>query len=282
VKPANRSTDTVLRFFIYHQGINVVVIDFHAHIYPEKIAAKAVASIGEFYGFQMNCAGTVEGLLESGRLGGIDRFVVFSAAAVPAQVRAINDYIASVCREHPQLSGFGTMHKDMENPRDEIDRICALGLKGIKLHPDMQRFNIDDEAMMDIYAALEGRLMIIFHTGDYRFSYSHPSRLARVLDNFPKLSVVAAHFGGWSLFDIAFDFLKNRPCFFDVSSSLSLLGHRRAVELIRAYGAERLLFGSDYPMWNPAACLKEFLELPLTDSEKEQILYKNAQRLLGE
>ena len=83
-----------------------MVIDFHTHIYPEKIAAKAVASIGEFYNSPMHGDGTAEGLLESGRrsnstFGGIERFVVFSAAAVPAQVQAINDYIASACREHP-------------------------------------------------------------------------------------------------------------------------------------------------------------------------------------
>jgi predicted TIM-barrel fold metal-dependent hydrolase len=257
-----------------------MVIDFHTHIYPEKIAAKAVASIGDFYNIPMQGDGTVEGLLESGRRGNIERFVVFSAAAVPVQVQAINDYIASVCREHPNFTGFGTLHKDMENPEGEIDRIYALGLKGIKFHPDMQRFNIDDDAMMNIYAALEGRLPVIFHTGDYRFSFSHPSRLARVLDNFPKLCVVAAHFGGWSVVDIAYDYFHKRSCYFDVSSSLSFIGSRRAVELIRAYGAERFLFGSDYPMWDPASCLKEFLELDLCDNDKELILFKNAEKIL--
>ena len=262
-----------------------MVIDFHTHIYPEKIAAKAVASIGKFYGSPMHGDGTVEGLLESGRRssskhGNIERFVVFSAAAVPAQVQAINDYIASACREHSQLTGFGTLHKDMENPQGEIDRMIALGLKGVKFHPDMQRFNIDDDAMMDIYAALEDRLWVIFHTGDYRHDFSHPSRLARVLDNFPKLQVVAAHFGGWSVTDIAFDYFIKRSCYFDVSSTLSFIGKKRAVEFIRAYGAERFLFGSDYPMWDPSVCLNEFLELDLSDNENELILRKNAQEIL--
>jgi predicted TIM-barrel fold metal-dependent hydrolase len=257
-----------------------MVIDFHTHIYPDKIAAKAVASIGDFYNIPMQGNGTVEGLLESGRRGNIERFVVFSAAAVPDQVQAINDYIASVCREHPNFTGFGTLHKDMENPEGEIDRMRALGLKGVKFHPDMQRFNIDDEAMMNIYAALEGRLAVIFHTGDYRFSFSHPSRLAKVLDNFPKLRVVAAHFGGWSVVDIAYDYFHKRSCYFDVSSSLSFIGSRRAVELINAYGAERFLFGSDYPMWDPAACLQEFMELDLCDNGKELILWKNAEEIL--
>ena len=258
-----------------------MVIDFHAHIYPEKIAGRALTNVWEFYKIHMQLDGTVGTLLENGRRGGIDRFVVFSPAAVPEQVRSINDFIAGVCREHPELTGFGTLNQDMQNPGEEIERLAGLGLKGVKFHPDMQRFNIDDKRMMEIYAALEGRLPVIFHTGDYRYPFSHPARLAKVLDHFPKLTAVAAHFGGWSLFDIAMDHLLDRFCYFDVSSSLPFLGKRRALELIRVYGAERFLFGSDYPMWDPAASLVDFLELNLSGSERDLILYKNACAVLG-
>jgi predicted TIM-barrel fold metal-dependent hydrolase len=135
--------------------------------------------------------------------------------------------------------------------------------------------------MLKIYAALEGRLPVIFHTGDYRYSFSHPSRLARALDAFPELTAVAAHFGGWSLFDIAMDHLLERRCYFDVSSSLPFLGKRRAAELIHIYGAERFLFGSDYPMWDPAACVEEFLSLNLPETERDLILRQNARAILG-
>jgi predicted TIM-barrel fold metal-dependent hydrolase len=257
-----------------------MVIDFHAHIYPDKIAVKAVANICDFYRIPMQGSGTVRGLLESGRKGGIDRFVVFSAAAVPSQVESIHNHIASVCAEHPEFIGFGTMHRDFGNPETEIGRLAGLGLKGIKLHPDMQKFNIDDERMMDIYALLEGRLPVIFHTGDYRYPFSHPARLARVLDAFPRLCVVAAHFGGWSLFDLALEYFRDRRCYLDVSSAIPFLGKKRSVELVRIYGAERILFGSDYPMWDPACCLQDFLTLDLTDAERELVLYKNALEIL--
>ena len=258
-----------------------MVIDFHTHIFPEKIADRAVCNIRDFYSIPVRLDGTVNTLLKTGRAGGIDRFVVFSPAAAPGQVERINNFIATVCAEYPPLTGFGTLHPELQNPLDEIERIMGLGLRGIKLHPDMQRFNIDDDAMMDIYAALEGRLPVIFHTGDYRYSFSHPSRLARVLDTFPRLQAVAAHFGGWSVFDIAMDYLRNRRCYFDVSSSLPFLGLRRSRELIRVYGAERFLFGSDYPMWNPAVCLEEFLRLDLSAAENDLILCQNALPLLG-
>jgi len=262
-------------------GLSGLIVDFHTHIYPEKIAAKAAASIGEFYNVPMNRDGTVKNLLESGRKGGIGHFVVFSAAIVPEKVQTINDYIASACRENSEFTGFGTLHPDMEKPQDEIERLIGLGLRGIKFHPDMQQFNIDDGRMMNIYAMLEGRLPVVFHTGDYRYSFSHPSRLAKVLDNFPKLCAIAAHFGGWSMHEIAYDYFHSRHCYFDVSSSLSFMGSRRAVELIRIYGAERFLFGSDYPMWDPAECLAEFMSLGLTDNERELILRKNAAAILN-
>jgi len=259
-----------------------MVIDFHAHIYPDKIAEKVIQNIWEFYKIPLQGKGTVADLLRCSRAKGsvIDRFVVFSVAATPDQVVSINSYIAETVREHPEFSGFGTMHPDFPNPGDEISRIIKLGLKGVKLHPDMQQFNIDDSRMMEIYDLLAGRLPVIFHTGDYRYSWSHPGRLARVLYNFPNLTAVAAHFGGWSVFDLALEYLKDRQCYFDISSSLPYLGKKRAEELIRIYGAERILFGSDYPIWDPADCLDEFMKLWLTDREQELILGKNAVSLL--
>jgi predicted TIM-barrel fold metal-dependent hydrolase len=265
-----------------------MIIDFHAHIYPDKIAAKAVENIGEFYRLAMRKKGTVEDLAESGRAAGIDRFVVFSAAAVPGQVSRINEYIASVCRERgssgaetPAFTGFGTLHPDIPNPEEEIARIAGLGLKGVKFHPDMQKFNIDDKRMMKIYSLLEGRLPVIFHTGDYRYSFSHPSRLAAVIDAFPGLVTIGAHFGGWSMPDLALEYLEDRFCYFDVSSAIPFMGKKRAVQLIRAYGAERFLFASDFPMWDPGACLEEFMSLDLTEKERELILCKNALKILN-
>jgi predicted TIM-barrel fold metal-dependent hydrolase len=258
-----------------------MIIDFHAHIYPEKIASRVIDSVGKFYTIPMQGTGTPEDLLERGRRGGVDRFVVFSAAGTPGQVERINDYIAAVCGEHPEFTGFGTLHRDMKDPAGEIGRIMELGLRGIKFHPDMQRFNIDDEKMMDIYALLEGRLPVIFHTGDYRYSWSHPSRLARVLDAFPGLVAIAAHFGGWSLFDLALEYFRDRFCYLDLSSSIPYLGARRTEELIGIYGADRILFGSDYPMWDPGTELERFRGLNLSGGDGEKILGGNGLRIPG-
>jgi predicted TIM-barrel fold metal-dependent hydrolase len=259
-----------------------MIIDSHAHVFPDKIASKAAENTSNFYTIGSQCDGTVDSLLQIGQSYGIDKFLIHSVAQKPSQVKSINNFIAESCHTHPDhLIGFGALHRDIENPSDEIDRIISLGLKGIKLHPDIQQFNIDDPQMFPIYDYMSGRLPLLIHVGDYRYSWSHPSRLARVLDKFPKLTVIAAHFGGWSLQDLALEYLEHRKCYLDISSSIMFLGDRRAVELIRAYGAERMLFASDYPMWNPGLELQHFYKLGLTDNEMELILSQNVERALN-
>jgi predicted TIM-barrel fold metal-dependent hydrolase len=258
-----------------------MIIDFHAHIYPEKIVRKAVENVSLFYGgYPMNCNGAIEDLLKRGEEAGIDRFVVFSAASNPAQVASINNYIAESAAAVEKFIGFGTLHPDMEDPQAEINRMITLGLRGVKIHADMQGFNVDDEKAMRLYGMLEGRLPVIFHCGDFRFDNSHPARLSRVIDAFPGLTVIAAHFGGWIIYDLALEYFRKRRCYLDISSSFPLIGLERGAELISIYGAERLLFASDYPMWDPAQCLAEFNKIKLSASERDLILYKNALEIL--
>jgi predicted TIM-barrel fold metal-dependent hydrolase len=257
------------------------IIDFHAHIYPEKIADKAAENVGKFYGLEMDHGGSVKELLRSGKEGMVSHFVVQSVATKPQQVQSINDFIAQTCKNSGgSMIGLGTLHPDMENPQQEIERCMAIGLKGIKLHPDCQKFNMDDSRMLPIYKALEGKLPILVHCGDYRYDYSHPRRLANVLDTFPKLDVVAAHFGGWSVYDLAVEYLENRRCWLDTSSSLAFIGSRRGQELIRLYGADRMVFGTDFPMWGHKQELERFYALGLTEEENRRILYQNACEVL--
>ena len=271
----------------YHRSlpeewIRMKIIDAHCHIYPEKIAQKAVECIGEFYHVQMHGLGTVEDLLAQQRKAGILASIVHSVALRSSNVRAINDFVSEQMRIHPSFIGFATMHQDFEDMEAEVERCIALGLKGFKLHPDSQGVNADDPRLMRLYEIIEGRLPIILHCGDYRWDNSHPSRIKRILQAFPKLVMNAAHFGGWSLCDLAVEYLEDESCYMDISSSSVYLGPRRTVELIRIYGAERILFGSDYPMWDPTEEVERFMGNKLTETERELICWKNAERFVGE
>ncbi|MDR1183918.1 MAG: amidohydrolase [Coriobacteriales bacterium] len=258
------------------------IVDVHCHIYPDKIATKATESVGRFYQIEMKGKGSTSDLLACQEQANITASIVHSVALRADNVRSINDFIAEQVHLHPSLIGFATMHQEFENMEAEIERCIALGLKGFKLHPDSQGANADDPRLMHLYEILEGRLPLILHCGDYRWDNSHPRRIREILHAFPNLVLNAAHFGGWSLCDLAVEYLEDENCFMDISSSSVYLGSRRTTELIHIYGAERILFGSDYPMWNPAEEVERFLRNNLSDAEREQICWHNAESFVGE
>ncbi len=257
------------------------IFDFHNHIFPDNIAEKAVANIGRYYGLDMWGRGTVDALLESASQINAERIVVHSSATHAGQVKAINDYIAGVIGSHPHLIGFGTLHSGLDDIESEVQRLITLGLRGIKLHPEFQLFSIDDESMLPVYAAIEGKLPMLIHMGDANKDSSSPLRLARILDWFPKLVVIAAHLGGYQMWDESVKYLVGRNVYMDTSSSLAYLNADKAVELMRRHGIEKILFGTDFPMWGHQEELDRFLSLGLTEEEKRVILYENAATLLG-
>ncbi|HEY8348466.1 MAG TPA: amidohydrolase family protein [Clostridia bacterium] len=258
-----------------------MITDIHAHIFPHKIAEKAVRAIGRYYGVNMVRKGTVEDLLESGSRINVSKYVVHSSATVVEQVRAINDYIAEVQSSHPEMVGFATLHPGLADVASEVDRIIGLGLKGIKLHPEFQGFSIDDDDMMPIYEAVEGRLPILMHMGDENVDSSSPARLSRVLDRFPGLVVIAAHFGGYRMWDLSCEYLIGRNVYIDTSSTLAFISPEQAAGMIRKHGAGKVLFGSDYPMWDHLEEFERFMALGLTEEERRAILFENAEKLLS-
>lgn len=259
------------------------IIDAHCHIYPDAIAERASHHTGEFYHMPSRLDGKVSTLLERGTRAGIGHFVVQSVATTPHQVSGINHFIARTVAENPtKFTGLGTLHPDSEALEAEIDEIVALGLRGVKLHPDIQAVAIDDPRMHRIYALCEGRLPILMHTGDHRFDYSNPNRMEPILRQYPRLTVIGAHFGGWSVWDEAVSRLAGyENLYVDCSSTLYAVTPERARELIMAYGVGRVLFGTDYPMWYPETEIEAFMRIDLTESEREAILYGNARRLLS-
>lgn len=259
------------------------ILDMHTHIYPEKIAEKATAAIGKFYDAPMRSAvGCVKNLLEGHDAAGIERSLVFSAATTPLQVASINDFIANTVKENPdKLSGFGTLHPDMDNIEEEADRMISLGLQGVKLHPDFQKFGIDEKRAMKIYEVVEGRLPVLFHTGDRRFQYSNPQRVANIIKVFPKLKIIAAHFGGYSEWDDAARYLADEDILIDTSSTIGFIGIEETKKLVKIWGTDRLMFGTDFPMWDPAVELEDFCQLGIEGEALERVLWKNGAQLLG-
>ncbi|MBO4759450.1 MAG: amidohydrolase family protein [Spirochaetaceae bacterium] len=258
------------------------IIDFHAHIYPQKIALKAIENVGKFYDTQALHSGFTEELLESGSKIGVSKYVIHSVATKAEQVESVNSFIIDSCRRHSEFIGFATYHPDYADFDKELDRIQIAGLKGIKMHPDFQKFQVDMPQMDNFYTSLEARgLPILFHAGDCRFDFSGPLRISRVLNKHPKLKVIAAHFGGYTEWEDSLEYLAERDVWFDTSSSLWKLPLEKADELIKVHGADKFLFGSDFPMWDHEIEMQRFNKLCFTAEERKAVLYDNAAKLLA-
>ena len=258
------------------------IVDCHCHIYPEKVAARAVAGIGAFYDIPMNEDGTKATLQKEAAVAGITHSMIFSVATKSAQVASINEFIAGeVAQSGGTMTGLGTMHPLSEDLESDIRHLVELDLRGVKLHPDVQGFCIDDERCMKIYELCgQYHLPVLLHTGDIRYDMSNPNRLRPTVERFPNVTFIAAHLGGYSVWDDAEKTLRGyENLYFDCSSSFAFLSASRAKELIRHFGADHVIFGTDYPMWVPKNEVDTFYSLGLTDEENEQILWRNAKQL---
>ncbi len=264
------------------------IVDFHAHAFHDKIAEKAAANLNDYYGIPLAGNGKFDVLLSSMKEHKIDKLVIHATATKAEQVTVINDYVSSLIAE--DVIGFGTMHQEFVGFETELERVKSLGLSGIKFHPIFQGFAIDDSAMMPIYQKIaELKLPVLMHMGDKVSDGATPKRLAAVLDAVPDLVVVAAHLGGsgnclggeagWHEVE---QYLCGREnVYYDTSSSVRFIDPIQAAEMIRRLGTDRVVFGTDYPLSLHKAELEVFDNLPLTESEQEAILWKNAYSLLG-
>ena len=259
------------------------IIDIHTHIYPSKIAQKATNSVRDFYQIpgSGNMDGTVELLRQRGAIAGISRYTVLPVSNAPGRVQSINRFILEQTQIYQDFIGFGTVHAAMPDIEAEVQWILDHGLKGIKMHPDSQRFPIDDPRLHPVYDAVQGKIPVMLHMGDPRYNYSHPVRLRHVMDIFPQLQVIAAHFGGYQMFDIAKEQLYDTNCIFDISSAMMFMEPGEAERYINIYGAERMAYGTDYPLWDPVEEVQRFQRLKLTGAQFDQISHRTAQYILG-
>lgn len=226
--------------------------------------------------------GTVDALVSSGRAAGISHFIVHSVATKPDQVDSINGFIAqSVADSNGAFTGMGAMHLDAKSLDRDFRVLKSLGLKGVKLHPDIQRFNADDPRAMRIYALCEeAGLPVCVHTGDYRYDYSNPPRVANILRTFPRLKFIGAHFGGWSVWQEAARTLSDfENITVDSSSSFYALDEAQSRELIRIWGPKRVMFGTDYPLWRQQPDIDRLLALGLSDEDCEDIFWRTCATL---
>ena len=263
-------------------------IDIHTHAFHPKIAHKAVDHLNSFYSITCSGDGTIANLLEREQQAGLEKCVVLCAATAPAQVIPANNYAISLQREHPeQVIAFGTVHPAYENWEKELARIKAAGIRGIKLHPDFQSFWLDDPRLLPIFETAQKDFVFEIHIGDKTTPDKNPScpyKLASIMRQFPDIRVIAAHFGGYRMWSHALEVFSGSTfenLWFDTSSTTPFATPELAHKLLNTFPRERILFGTDWPLYDPVEELQRLQTLGgLSDSEMEVIM-SNASALLA-
>ena len=274
-----------------------MIIDFHTHMFPDKIAGRTLDYLSGIFGASPFADGTYTGLCNSMGKGAVDISIALPAVTKISQVAAINRF-ASAYTEGPVIS-FGGIHPECENYKEILKEIKNLGLKGIKLHPDYQDAMFNDIRYKRIISyATELGLVVVVHAGvDIGLpSVTHctPDMVCEVLDEVQPERLVLAHMGGWNLWDEVLAKLCGRNVYMDTAFSygeiawLSGAEHRwklaseeMFLKLIRAHGADRIVFGTDSPWTDQKRAIKDIQALPLSDEDKKKILGENALQLLG-
>lgn len=263
-----------------------MLFDIHTHAFHPKIAHKAVAHLNAAYGLSCEGDGTIGHLLEQESSIGIEKVVLLCAATTPSQVIPANNYALTLQRSHPEhVIAFGTFHPGYARWEEELARLERNGIRGIKLHPDFQGFRLDDPQLLPILDACQKRFILLLHVGSDKPLAQCPSTpymVARLAAAFPRLTIVAAHFGAYRMWEHA---LKGLPPSDNLWCDTSSTSPYASPELLRAllqhFPHERLLFGTDWPLYSPAEEVRRFqYKSGLSDSSMEMLM-SNARHLFA-
>jgi predicted TIM-barrel fold metal-dependent hydrolase len=270
-------------------GAERMIIDFHVHTFPDKVAPKAVGKLAVISGIAPFTDGTVGDTLAKMDKNGIDLSVCLNIATRPGQERTINDTAAALYEASGgRLVGFGSVHPDSPDAVDELVRAKKLGLRGVKFHPDYQEFKVEEKRMWPLYEALqELDLFVTFHSGWDCYSPDHihcfPEKAAEVAKAFPRLRMCFAHFGGLMLWEDVFRYLAGlENVYFDTAMAATMkLDPDLARRIIAKHPRDNIMLGSDCPWEDPSVSAGYVKDLGLSDAMTEAILGKNAERILG-
>lgn len=266
-----------------------MLIDFHTHIFPEKIAAGAVRSLSDsivrYQGkrYRHYTRGTKVSILSSMNRDGTDISVILPIATKPTQTNTINKFAKSIGSD--RVISFGSLHPQQDDWESILENLAEDGFKGIKLHPEYQSFYIDSPRSIDILKKAESLgLYVVLHTGfDHGMpppAHCQPDRLKNVLEYVSGEYIIAAHLGAFGNWDEVEKHLVGTPINFDTAVISKFISPEQCRRIITNHGSEKIVFGSDSP-WSNAGAERDFiLSLGLTEEENNNIFYKNAVRIL--
>ncbi len=262
-----------------------MIIDFHTHIFPENIAVKTIEHLEQVGNTKAFTDGTLNGLKESMKKSNIDYSVVLPVATKPSQFNSMNKFAKEINGMGGVIS-FGGIHPDSNNYKEELDQICEMGLKGIKLHPDYQETFVDDVKMIRLIEyAVSLDLIVVVHGGiDIglpKVVHCTPKRVVNLLKEVDCRKVILAHTGGFGLWDEVEELIVGKDILMDVSYSFGHIKDEQFIRIVRNHGTDKMLFATDSPWGGQKETLDFINSLGFTKEELNKILYLNGAKLLN-
>ena len=261
-----------------------MVIDFHVHCFPDKIAQRATESLAKAASLPLMSDGTVRGIKASMKKAGIDKSLILNIATKPSEIPSIIQWSSTI--QDDEIIAFGSIHPDTSDWVEQLVAMREAGLRGIKFHPEYQSFYVDDPKMYPIYEkAADLGLVIIFHAGgDLGMPEPYhctPNRMRQVLRAIPGAKMVAAHMGGFEYWDDVERYLVGEDIYFDTSFSLHEMSPEQFNRIYLEHGYEKLLFASDSPWGDQSTEVERIQSMELTAEARSAMMGGNAARLLG-
>lgn len=270
-----------------------MIIDFHTHIFPDKVAKPAIDKLKEYLkeAGEIDVAyteGTIDSLIESMKKSGIDMCVTLPVVTDPKQFESINLF-SSLLKEKYGIIPFGGIHPDNDNVEEKLEYIKSLGLKGIKLHPDYQNTYINDEKYIKILRHCEELgLVSVIHSGyDVMSPDDKHCSIDRAIDMLEKVTggrdnkIVLAHMGDMKDLEYSYERLCGKNVYLDTSYMFNKCDESFLIKMFEKHSFDKILFASDSP-WGEQKAFVEILEkLDISDENREKIAHQNAEHLLA-
>ncbi len=254
--------------------------DIHTHVFHPAVAEKAVARLAAL-GFDPPGTGIIDDLLRRAARAGLRRVVCHTAALTGDQVRPANNFAISLAKRErltpaePEVIPFGAVHPDYRNWPGELDRLEAAGIRGLKLHPNFQHLAYDDPRLFPVMEEAGSRFLFMCHVGCEKPLEDNPSspyKLAKLIGMFPGARIIAAHLGGYMDGSVALDALAGKDIWLDTSNT-ARTGEAAARAVIARHPFERLLFGTDYPLFDPVAEIpRQQSRFAFSDSRMDELM----------
>ena len=268
-----------------------MIIDFHTHVFPDKIAKKTIDYLAEKGNIPPFSAGSVAGLRKRMKEAGVTLAVNLPVVTNPAQFDSVNRFAAELNATNEahteKILSFAGIHPLCEDLEGKMRWIREQGFLGIKIHPDYQETFIDDEAYVRILtAAKELDLIVVTHSGvdgGYRDRPVRctPERVLKVIRKVGHKKFVLAHYGANEMIKETMELLCGEDVYFDTAYMLRFISKEDFLKILNKHGEDRILFASDSPWSSMEGDVRILKSFDLNHHTEQKLLSDNAKGLLG-